>query len=380
MPLRWERGRSASTVAEPYSSRVARSVSNAAFLSGGGRRTHDHAQSAFGELAPYRILAALLALTGVLAFVFAFTTDTGSVLQTVDFIAGGLMIAAGACLLVLGPRASSGWPLDLALLFGYTVAAAGMLFVPDAIGQLVIGFALVLFGVFAGVFRPAERLIWHVALMLGMYAGVLLLDPHLAFVYFLVVAVAVVVVSGMVFVMSARLRDMALHDPLTGVLNRRGLEVMADVVAAQSARTDTPVAVAVIDLDRFKQFNDSQGHAAGDALLVEIADAWESEARGSDLVARLGGDEFAAVLPGAEVHEVEDLVRRVRTRTSAAFSVGVAQWIPAEDLYTALTRADEKMFHDKQLSRLGDVDPFERDDLTLDELGDPGPGDADDAR
>ncbi len=313
-----------------------------------GRGRRDHAQTAFGERTPYVILATILWLIALFAILFGVIAPSSNLLQRVD-IALGVALAIGAWLLLwLGPRASSGWPLDLALGFGYVLAAAGLLAVPDAAGQLLIGFGLVVLGVFAGVFRPTTRVIWHLALMLGLYGGMLALDPHLPSpLFYAVVAVTVLLVTLMVHVLAGRLRSMAMHDPLTGVLNRRGLELMSDLVAGQAARSETPVTIGLIDLDKFKQFNDSRGHAAGDSRLVEIAEAWEEEIRTSDLIARLGGDEFAFVLPGASEADVDDLVARVRARTSAPFSVGTTTWVAHEDLYLALRRADTGMFRDK---------------------------------
>ena len=123
-----------------------------------------------------------------------------------------------------------------------------------------------------------------VAVMLLLYGAALLYDPLLPNpVYFLVVAVTVCTVTLMVYTLAGRLRRMALHDPLTRVLNRRGLEVMSDVVAAQAGRSDTPVSLVIIDLDKFKQFNDSAGHVAGDQRLIDIAQAWATQVRGSEI-------------------------------------------------------------------------------------------------
>ena len=193
--------------------------------------------------------------------------------------------------------------------------------------------------------------------MLGLYGGIMALDPHLPSpVYFLVVAVTTIAVSLMVSVLAGRLREMALHDPLTGVLNRRGLEVMSELVAAQAARSDLPVTAVLVDLDHFKQFNDTSGHMAGDKRLIEIAHAWENHVRGTDLVARFGGDEFAVVLPGATQADIDELVERVRADAKAPFSVGVTTWIPHEDLYVALKRADTGLFQDKVAPRQLQID------------------------
>ncbi len=332
----------------PYPVPVARSITSVPESAQRGHGRRDHAQTAFGERTPYAILAAILGITAAFSLLFAVLSPGTEQLRWVDLGLGAATALTAVALLWLGPRASSGWPLDVALAFAYVAAAAGLVAVPDGEGQLLIGFGLVMFGVFAGVFRPTERLIWHLAAMVGLYGATLALDPHLPSpLFFVVVVVTVLVVTLMVHVLAGRLRAMALHDPLTGVLNRRGLEVMSDLVAAQAARTETPVTVGIIDLDKFKQFNDSRGHVAGDQRLVQIADAWESEIRTSDLVARFGGDEFAFVLPGASEEDVADLVSRVRARTVAPFSVGITTWVPHEDLYLALRRADTGMFREK---------------------------------
>ena len=92
-----------------------------------------------------------------------------------------------------------------------------------------------------------------------------------------------------------RLAHLALHDPLTGLPNRRALSEALERAIARAQRTGLPLAVLALDLDGFKAINDGLGHPAGDATLLEIADRLRCTIRRSDLVARLGGDEFAVI-------------------------------------------------------------------------------------
>jgi diguanylate cyclase (GGDEF)-like protein len=114
------------------------------------------------------------------------------------------------------------------------------------------------------------------------------------------------------------LRRLALTDPLTGVLNRRGFEERLDAQRRQSARDGDRFGVLVLDLDDFKAINDRDGHAAGDAALRWAADTTNGVLRPRDALGRVGGDEFAVVLSGAD-HEA---AAAVVTRLTAALAVG----------------------------------------------------------
>lgn len=110
-----------------------------------------------------------------------------------------------------------------------------------------------------------------------------------------------------------RLRDQAAHDGLTGLYNRRYLEESLGREESRARRSGQPLGVMMIDIDNFKQFNDTLGHAAGDAVLRAIGHYLLSAARGEDIASRYGGEEFVLVMakaPQATVRERAEKLRR----------------------------------------------------------------------
>ena len=108
----------------------------------------------------------------------------------------------------------------------------------------------------------------------------------------------------------AQLEKLAYADPLTGLPNRRLFSDELRQMKAQAVRTGTPFTLLLIDLDKFKQINDTLGHDAGDALLVEVSERLRHAVRETDRVARLGGDEFAVLLSNTETEDDIALVAR----------------------------------------------------------------------
>jgi diguanylate cyclase (GGDEF)-like protein len=114
-----------------------------------------------------------------------------------------------------------------------------------------------------------------------------------------------------------------------------------------------PVAVAMFDIDRFKQFNDSYGHPAGDRLLRDTAAAWRAEVRADDFLARLGGEEFALLLTGRHTGSVRALVERLRSSMPAqqTVSAGIALRVDGETPDQLLSRADQALYEAKTAGR-----------------------------
>jgi diguanylate cyclase (GGDEF)-like protein len=109
-------------------------------------------------------------------------------------------------------------------------------------------------------------------------------------------------------------RELAYHDALTGLHNRRYFEERLAEELSRADRSYSRVALVMIDLDNFKQINDSAGHAAGDGVLRHIARILSSEARSMDIVCRVGGDEFAILLPCTDGQGAAAFIARVRDR------------------------------------------------------------------
>jgi diguanylate cyclase (GGDEF)-like protein len=107
-------------------------------------------------------------------------------------------------------------------------------------------------------------------------------------------------------------RDLAVLDPLTGLLNRSSLESRAVEIEQQARLTGGPVSLVLLDLDRFKQVNDMYGHERGDAVLRDVAYEIRKSLRSFELVYRIGGEEFLVLLPGVELTEATEIAERVR--------------------------------------------------------------------
>lgn len=169
-----------------------------------------------------------------------------------------------------------------------------------------------------------------------------------------------------------QLAEQARHDPLTGILNRFGIE---EVLRAAVLETDHSTAVLFVDLDRFKHINDANGHAVGDEVLRQVASCIEGLLRAEDAVGRIGGDEFLVVAPGATPSRAAGLADRIGAALPAlghelsagrsvplvvGASIGVAVAGPDDDFDSLVRRADQAMYRAKQAMYRAKKDPDRR--------------------
>jgi diguanylate cyclase (GGDEF)-like protein/PAS domain S-box-containing protein len=161
--------------------------------------------------------------------------------------------------------------------------------------------------------------------------------------------------------LAAQLEQLTLHDELTGLYNRRGLELLGGSALERGKRDGSALCVLFMDLDGLKAINDRFGHAVGDSALVAAASVLRDALRQTDIVARIGGDEFAAVLLGTSAAEAGDLCERVRRGTqerpggehSLSVSIGIAAVDPCETdtLDDLIAAADDAMYEARRRRR-----------------------------
>lgn len=172
-------------------------------------------------------------------------------------------------------------------------------------------------------------------------------------VLFLLVVVRMAQLLRQLEAQTARVRELSRTDELTGLPNRRAWGAELPAAVERARRDGAGLAVAMLDLDHFKRFNDEYGHPAGDRLLKSAAAAWSEQLRGTDHLARYGGEEFIALLPGADTGESLQVLRRLMAATplGQTFSAGLAQWNGVETSDELVARADAALYAAKRNGR-----------------------------
>src|SRR4029077_10823366 len=156
------------------------------------------------------------------------------------------------------------------------------------------------------------------------------------------------------------LQHLASTDPLTGLSNRRGGEKHIANEISRAKRERRPLSCILIDIDRFKQVNDTFGHQAGDQVLRDISALIRGTVRAYDILVRWGGEEFLLVLPGVDLDAARTLADRVRIAVEAlethgigpvTISAGVAKFEHDYDFAATLKTADRRLYQAKAAGR-----------------------------
>ena len=160
-----------------------------------------------------------------------------------------------------------------------------------------------------------------------------------------------------------RLNDLATRDPLTGALNRRAFLERAESALERCSRDGAPLSFVIVDLDHFKNVNDTWGHAAGDEVLKTLAETCRSVLRPADAFGRFGGEEFVALLPDADADDAADIAERLRRLTEESeiatpegvirvtLSAGYTTALPGDTPDDLVRRADAALYESKRSGR-----------------------------
>jgi diguanylate cyclase (GGDEF)-like protein len=280
----------------------------------------------------YRLLAASLAFTLLadIAWNVAVTVSGESVSSTwidAGWLAGYLLIGAAACVPSMRTLAEPApGRAETTLTRSRLTALTGGLLLP-ALVLLAQG-------------GTGHEVLWPV-----IGAGSLILSA--------LVLVRMLGLLNIVQRQTQRLATLASTDALTGAPNRRSWDLELARACERSQEQRTMLSVAIIDLDRFKSYNDSRGHQAGDRLLREAVAAWTEALPAGAVLARYGGEEFAVLFPEATAQSAAVAVQRLRRLTpdGQTFSAGIATWDPATDPTTAISAADEALYVAKRSGR-----------------------------
>jgi len=222
------------------------------------------------------------------------------------------------------------------------------------LGHAIIASALIL----VSVMSPLQV---HFIINLG--------DPSFAYSLGLIAAAVGFTLVGIGYLSSILISEQHLlqtistHDPLTGLLNRRGLDLSIRTMLGRANRSKECISVIALDIDHFKRINDTYGHAAGDLALKTLATSLSKKNRASDIWCRLGGEEFGLVLPACPLHVAQKMAETIRQRVEAlsttyeqhtikfTASLGVASACRSADIDELLKDADKALYTAKNQGR-----------------------------
>lgn len=313
-----------------------------------------------------RVIGILATAGGLLGLITALLPPPAEGSEALIVAVSAVSLAIGAAVLAVRPRLSDAVLASLGVLgtalITITAHEGGTSGGTDANEMLYLWIVLYSF-----YFLSLRMAIFEVAVIGAGFAWLLSFQssPDQATTEWLV-TITTLLVAGLIvhrirrhlYTLVAELSERARTDGLTGLLNREALEERVAAERAQAIRSGEPISVLAIDIDGFKELNDSLGHARGDEVLQEVAAALVLSTRGHDAVARIGGDEFAVLLPGAGDAAARTVAEGLRGEVARALrgendgvtvSVGVATGHEPMPGFDELMRsADRAMYEGKR--------------------------------
>lgn len=287
-----------------------------------------------------------------------------------NFVQGRVLLGVGS-LVIIASLAINAWLCirgryrPFITLFG--VVPATLVFLSISLQtQGIIGALWCYPALLAYYFMLPERQAWlaNAALLALAIPEVWnVLDPHVAIraaVTYVAVSIFSAIFVRVITEQQDRLAALAVTDPLTGLGNRARLQITLEDAILQGGRSGTPMTLIALDLDNFKDINDTLGHDAGDRILSRMGELLRQRIRRTDRAFRLGGEEFLALLYGTDARNAVHLAEELRDVIASlpllpdravTVSIGVAALEQGEDWAGWIKRADENLYRAKSAGR-----------------------------
>ncbi|MFQ1003906.1 GGDEF domain-containing protein [Modestobacter sp. SSW1-42] len=300
-----------------------------------------------------RVMANVLSvfyLAGGLAGLLASSGAVDAPGRGVLFALSLTALVAAAVVGWFGPR----WPrgaFHFAVVLAAGLIGTAVVASPDGQTAVLAGALITLVAVDACYFFHLPLALAHLGLAVTVVTAGLAHHPHVDVRTALALDVIVVALAYVARALVLRASG-ASRDPLTGLHNRLGFDEALDELMTSVARSGSTLSAALLDLDHFKQINDTAGHQAGDRMLCQVSDVWRAQLPADAVLARHGGDEFSLLLPGVGGADALALVRRISALHPAiGLSCGVAEHRAGETGSQLMRRADRALYAAKDGGR-----------------------------
>ena len=300
---------------------------------------------------PHEARTVALAALFIAGASMALTTSVLTPERTRDTVTAALVASIGIPTAILLLRFGTWiprWGLHVLLAGGTLVVSMGALLSDDP-GLMVATTSLYIWVVlYAAAFYDWPATAGHFALVAACLTGVLTVtDTYQPVGILIMILGSSAVAAGVVGWLARQLRAVASTDLLTGLPNRQAFEALLPREIARAERDGSSLCLAVVDVDDFKEINDTHGHQAGDGILATLAGQWQGVLRATDVLARVGGDEFVVLLPGCQLADAVPVLERMGASGQPSCSVGVARLGEGETPDRLMARADRALYRAK---------------------------------